>query len=114
MPDFNQDHIKHFRFKELFNELGWDLPQQQQPYTVAVGQDIWPLQVVAVKKGVQVLHCQPSATGALPDYATRQKIERKVTPDVREHLIVFTDAAKTTQVWQWVAHRPNVDRSGRT
>lgn len=34
MADFNQDHIKHFRFKELFNELGWDFPQQQQPYSV--------------------------------------------------------------------------------
>ncbi|MEO8118311.1 MAG: hypothetical protein ABI606_03180 [Rhodoferax sp.] len=102
MADFNQDHIKNFRFKELFNELGWDLPQQQQPYSVAVGDDTWLLNVVAVKKGVQILHCQPDAAGALPDYATRQKIERIVTPDVREHLIVFTDAAKSTQVWQWV------------
>ncbi len=100
--DFNQDHIKHFRFKELFNELGWDLPLQQQPYSVAVGDDTWLLNVVAVKKGVQILHCQPDAEGALPDYATRQRIERKVTPEVREHLIVFTDAARTTQVWQWV------------
>ena len=102
MADFNQEHIKQFRFKQLFNELGWDLPQQQQPYSVVVGDDTWQLEVVAVKKGVQILHCQPSAAGTLPDYATRQKIERKVTPDVREHLIVFTDAAKTTQVWQWV------------
>jgi len=102
MADFNQAHIKHFRFKQLFNELGWDLPQQQQPYAVYVGNDVWQLEVAAVKKGVQVLHCLPSTAGALPGYATRQKIERKVTADVREHLIVFTDAAKTTQVWQWV------------
>lgn len=103
MPDFNQDHIKQFRFTELFNELGWELPQQQQPYSVAVGQDTWQLKVAAVKKGVQILHCLPSPAGALPDYATRQKIERKVTADVREHLIVFTDAGKTNQVWQWVS-----------
>jgi len=102
MAEFNQDHIKNYRFKELFNELGWDLPQLQQPYAVAVGDDTWLLQVVAVKKGVQVLHGLPNAAGALPDYATRQKIERKVTTDVREHLIVFTDAAQATQVWQWV------------
>lgn len=102
MADFNQDHIKHFRFKQLFNELGWDLPQQQQPYSVSVGDDVWQLEVAAVKKGVQILHCLPSPAGSLPDYATRQKIERKVTADVREHLIVFTDAAKSTQVWQWV------------
>ncbi|MFY8041455.1 MAG: hypothetical protein ACOVOD_00870, partial [Rhodoferax sp.] len=66
MADFNQDHIKHFRFKQLFNELGWDLPQQQQPYSVSVGDDVWQLEVAAVKKGVQVLHCLPSPAGALP------------------------------------------------
>jgi hypothetical protein len=103
MPVFNPEHLKQFRFKELFNELGWNLPTQQQPFSIAVGNDTWLLNAVAIKKGVQVLHCQPDATGRVPDYATRQKIERKVTPEVREHLIVFTDAAKTTQVWQWVS-----------
>lgn len=102
MVTFNQEHIQQFRFKQLFNELGWDLPAQQQPYSVAVCDTTWLLEVVAVKKGVQVLHCLPNANGALPDYATRQKIERKVTTEVREHLIVFTNAAKTIQVWQWV------------
>lgn len=105
MPAFNQEHLKHYRFKHLFNELGWDAPAQQQPYSVPVGKDTWLLNVVAVKKGVQVLHCQPGAQGQLPDYATRQKIERKVTPDVREHLIVFTNEAKTLQVWQWVTRQ---------
>src|SRR6185312_1742592 len=100
---FNQEHLKQFRFKQLFNELGWDLPAQQQPYTVAVNDDAWLLDVIAVKKGVQILHCRPDAQDRLPDYAIRQKIERKVTSDVQEHLIVFTDAAKTTQVWQWVS-----------
>jgi hypothetical protein len=102
MPAFNQEHLKHYRFKHLFNELGWDAPAQQQPYSVAVGDDTWLLDVVALKKGVQVLHCRPGPQGGLPDYATRQKIERKITPDVREHLIVFTNQAKSSQVWQWV------------
>lgn len=103
---FNQEHLKNFRFKPLFNELGWDLPTQQQPFSVAVGDATWLLNVVAVKKGVQVLHCRPDGEGRIPDYATRQKIERKVTPEVREHLIVFTDAAQTTQIWQWVSRLP--------
>ena len=126
MVTFNQDHIKQFQFKQLFNELGWDLPTQQQPFSVAVSAasntTVWLLDVVAVKKGVQVLHCRPDAQGHLPDYATRQKIERKVTPQVREHLIVFTDAAQTTQVWQWVSrlqgktaqYREVVFREGET
>ena len=82
MPVFNQEHIKHYRFKQLFNELGWDAPAQQQPYSVLVGDDTWLLDVVAHKKSVQVLHCRPGAQGQLPDYATRQKIERKITTDV--------------------------------
>ena len=106
MADFNLNHLKCFRFKELFNELGWDLPAQQQPYTAAVGEVNYALDVVAHKKGVQILHCQPNDAGNIPDYSARQKIERKITAEVREHLIVFTDAAQTTQIWQWVAREP--------
>lgn len=105
MPVFNQELLIKFRFKELFNELGWDSPAQQQPYTVAIGDEDWQLDVVAHKKGVQVLQCRPNADGRLPDYAKRQKIERKITPDIREHLIVFTDQAQTRQVWQWVSRK---------
>ena len=106
MTDFNLLHLTSFQFPKLFNELGWDNPAQQQPYTVAVGEIDYALEVVAHKKGVQILHCQPDNEGHIPDYATRQKIERKITAEVREHLIVFTDAAQTTQIWQWVARDP--------
>ena len=106
MTDFNLDHLKHFRFTQLFNELGWDLPAQQQPYSVALGEETFSLDVVAHKRGVQILHCRPDAGGHIPAYATRQKIERKITSEVREHLIVFSDAARTTQVWQWVSREP--------
>ena len=104
--EFNLDHLKQFRFKQLFNELGWELPVQQQPYSVTVGDEEFALDVMAHKKGVQILHCRPDAKGQIPAYSVRQKIERKVTAEAREHLIVFTDAAQTTQVWQWVARSP--------
>ena len=104
MADFNLEHIKQFRFTQLFvDDLGWDRPAQQQPYTIAVDEEQFELDVVAHKRGVQVLQCRPDAVGRVPDYATRQKIERKVTAEAQEHLIVFTDAAQTIQVWQWVA-----------
>src|SRR5207237_452737 len=32
----------------------------------------------------------------------RRRIEQEVTKSVQEHVIVFTDAAQTAQVWQWV------------
>ena len=106
MANFNLEHLKQFRFKQLFNELGWDLPAQQQPYSVVVNEETYSLDVAAHKKGVQILHCRPDASGHTPDYATRQKIERKVTAEAREHLIIFTNAAQTTQVWQWVSRAP--------
>ena len=39
---------------------------------------------------------------AFPDYATRRKIQKQVAKYSHEHLIIYTDAEKTTQVWQWV------------
>ena len=105
-PDINLEHLKQFRFKELFNELGWDRPAQQQPYSVVVGEKTYELDVVAHKRGVQILQCRPDENGHVPEYSLRQKIERKATAEAREHLIVFTDAAKSVQVWQWVARAP--------
>ena len=106
MTDFNLDHIKHFRFAELFNELGWERPVQQQPFTVDVDNTRYLLQSVANKRGVQILQCQPNEDGRIPSYAVRQKIERRITREVREHLIVFVDQAHATQIWQWVNREP--------
>ena len=36
----------------------------------------------------------------------RRKIEKQVTKSAYEHLIIFIDEAKTTQIWQWVARQP--------
>jgi len=47
-------------------------------------------------------HCPAPAGGSLPDHATRCKIEQQVTKAAHEHLIIFTDPARTTQIWQWV------------
>ena len=69
------------------------------------GQD-YHLASVAQKRGVQILQCPPGADGRIPDHATRRKIEKQVTKSAYEHLIIFVDAAKTTQIWQWVARQP--------
>ncbi len=42
----------------------------------------------------------------LPDHAIRRKIEHQAAKSAHEHLIVFTDADRTTQVWQWVKREP--------
>jgi hypothetical protein len=60
-----------------------------------------------------VYHCPPSSADALPDYATRRKIENLVRKSVHEHLIIFTNADCSIQKWQWVRHeigKPTVSR----
>lgn len=93
--------LQAFKFAELFNQLGWDR------LSVGIEKElsgfVYNLQPIAQKRGIQILHCSPDSEGAIPPYAIRQKIERKVTADAREHLIIFTDAAQTGQIWQWVA-----------
>lgn len=97
-------HLVDFDFVRLFNELGWD--RLTVGLEKEVGGTIYALQPVAIKRGVQVLRCVPGADGNIPAYPVRQKIERKVTADAREHLLIFTDAAETRQIWQWVARAP--------
>lgn len=55
-------------------------------------------------KGVQVFHCE--ADGTVPEYSTRQKLEKKLTKLAFEHLIIFSDHDKTLQIWQWVSRAP--------
>lgn len=97
-------HLLKFDFIRLFNELGWD--QLRVGLEKEVSGQLYTLQPIAIKRGVQVLRCAPGPDGKMPPYAVRQKIERKVTTDAREHLIIFTDAAQTRQIWQWVARAP--------
>ena len=93
--------LQAFKFAELFNQLGWD--RLSIGIEKEVSGVVYNLQPAAQKRGIQILHCSPGSDGAIPPYAIRQKIERKVTADAREHLIIFTDTAQTRQIWQWVS-----------
>jgi hypothetical protein len=46
--------------------------------------------------------CPTPAGEPMPEYAQRRMIEHQVAKSAHEHFIIFTDAAKTTQIWQWV------------
>ena len=84
----------------LINELGWDYHTQR--LHVVVDETEYLLTAVAEKRGL-VVFCNSAPTeDDIPDYATRRKIERQVAKSVREHLIIYTDDEKSTQIWQWV------------
>jgi hypothetical protein len=100
-----RDRLNRFDFTGLFTqELGWDFPAAN--VTVSVAGQNYSLLSVAQKRGVQILQCLPGADGRVPDHATRRKIDKQVTKSAYEHLLIFVDEAKTTQIWQWVARQP--------
>ncbi len=97
--------LKEFDFPSLFREeLGWDL--HNAPLEIQLDGQTKKLQAVAHKRGMVALQCPTSAGGHLPEYSVRRKIEQQVAKAAHEHLIIFTDAAQTTQIWQWVKREP--------
>jgi hypothetical protein len=97
------NYIRQFNFRELFNEMGWNNDFTTQP--IAIDSDTYTMQAVAEKSGFKILLCSPGEKGSIPAYNTRKQIETKITKLFHEHLLIFTDAAKTEQIWQFVVRQ---------
>ena len=94
-------YLQTFALEKMFiDELGWD--HHSALLTVQVDGQTYLLTAFAEKRGVQIFECRADAEGNIPDYATRRKIEKQVTKSAYEHLIIFMNADKTVQIWQWV------------
>ena len=97
--------LANFDFKNLFiEELGWN--RHDMRLEVIIDSQPFSLTAVAEKRGMVAFIGAPNAQGRVPDYTLRRKIERQTAKSAHEHLIIFTDSAKTTQVWQWVKRQP--------
>ena len=95
-------HLQAFDFNGLFvSGLGWN-HYHGNPLQVTIDDFTFGLEPVAEKADFAVLVCAPDAEGAIPPYPVRRKIEHQVTKRVFEHLIIFVDEARTSQIWQWV------------
>ena len=101
--EFTQ-YIREFKFRELFNDMGWNKDKTNQPITVDTL--TFSLQGIAEKSGFKILLCSPTAEGIIPEYSIRKKIETKVTKLFQEHLIIFFDAKNQEQIWQLVVRQP--------
>ncbi len=105
-----RDWLQKFAFAELFTqELGWDWFTKTEQITV--NEDVYIIDGVAEKRGVQIFHCRPDAFGNIPSSDTRAKIDRELTKLAREHLLIFSDAAKSEQLWLYTRRDPG--RSAR-
>ena len=95
-------YLHSFDFQNLLVEgLGWDY-YRAEPVSVHVDGHDYTLEPAAEKAGFVVYICGPGADGSIPPYPVRRKIERQVAKLAFEHLIIFVDAGRTLQVWQWV------------
>ena len=101
--EFTQ-YIREFKFRELFNDMGWNKDKTSQPITVDTL--TFTMQGIAEKSGFKILLCSPTAEGIIPEYSVRKKIETKVTKLFQEHLIIFYDAKNQEQIWQLVVRQP--------
>jgi len=114
--------LKEFDFPGLLvEELGWNC-HAAAPLIVQVDGAEYVLKAIAEKCGMVVFTCSPGHNSEAPSYPIRRKIEQQVRKSAHEHLIVFFNAQRTVQIWQWVkraaraqAHyREHVYRSGQT
>ena len=95
-------HLQAFDFPRLFVEgLGWD-HFQGESLALPIDGHAYALKPVAEKASFAVFECAPGPDGAIPAYPVRRKIEAQVVKRAFEHLIIFVDAARTQQIWQWV------------
>ena len=99
-------YLQKSNFEDLFiDELRWD--NHPGTLNVAIDKNDYVLNAIAQKRGMVVYECpQNTATEHFPDYATRRKIQKQVAQTTYEHFIIYTNADKTTQIWQWVRREP--------
>ncbi len=98
-----RQYLKESKFETLFiEELGWDY-HRTQPLNITVEETEYELIAIAEKRGMVVFECsQTTFNDHMPDYATRRKIQKEVAKSFHENFIIYTDAEKNTQIWQWV------------
>ena len=107
-----RQYIRESDFENLFTQqLGWDY--HTQSLNITVDETEYTLTAIAEKRGMVVFECPATAKVSPPDkggrgvtripnYATRRKIQKHVAKSAHEHFIIYTEADKTTQIWQWV------------
>lgn len=109
LPHLNNDKARALLrvadFHPLFIELlGWE--HHTQRLDITVDGKIYSLIAIAHKRGIVAFECVAETGGALPPYPIRRKIDQQATRSAREHIIIYVDSAKTTQIWQWVKREP--------
>ena len=90
-----QKYLNKFSFQPFFTELmGWNATPATRTIKTVERQD-FHFTAIAEKRGYTVLLCD-----GIPPYPVRAKLDRLVSRDHFEHIIVFTDQQAKRQIWQ--------------
>ena len=108
-------YLNAFDFSGLFTDatVGWNWPEVGEKLRVPFDGGFLTLDTVAEKCGVKVLHVPPNSNGEIMPSDQRKKLERAITPLAAEHLLIFTDTAKSRQIWLWTSRLPGKPISHR-
>ncbi len=103
-----RNYLRESEFEDLFTQvLGWEV-YNTQSLPIVVEETVFLLTPIAEKRGVAIYHCPPTTEGNIPERKIREKIHREVSKSSHENMIVYTDAERSEQKWQWGSrHRKN-------
>ncbi|MBA4157504.1 MAG: hypothetical protein H0X65_08510 [Gemmatimonadetes bacterium] len=89
----------------LRQRLDWS-PVSASPLHIRTGDVDFPLHPLAMRSGLTALQCPAPLGDPLPEYTTRRSIRSEVARRYNDPLIIFTDALRGVEVWQWVERVP--------
>jgi Eco57I restriction-modification methylase len=102
-----KEFVKNADFNELFLELGWDNVPSGQKVNIKLKNESFDFKPLKQKRGFVVYLHEVETADKIPDRSTGLKIENKIARISAEHLLIFTDRAKTKQIWQWSRREAN-------
>lgn len=97
--------IKGFRFKELFNELGWN--QKKYSEKKIIDNIEYQIDCVGEKSNFHIFTCCTSDGIKMPSHPLRKKIEHSISQLFHENLIIFIDKYQEQQIWFFVKREKN-------
>lgn len=99
------EHIKNFNFEDLFIELGWDHFNKELP--LSAGNCKYKFQGIVEKRGFTIFQCIPIDGARFPRAAERDKLDRQITHQHNEHLVIYSNPDTGRQLWEYRLKEPN-------
>jgi len=92
-----REYLKDFAFKPLFIEaLGWD--RWSATLGSYAGLTLTP---IAEKSGFAVIQCT-APDGNIPSSGVRAQIDKHLSAQYEEHIVIFVDGVQQSSLWRWV------------